>query len=99
MNKYKPIPHSLSQYGSGTEVLYMCQKCGADFRILGNQEAYCHRCGAKQDWSDSPEYCSENFRKKYDDLVYSKHAYFYGKRKIDEELRELFFRFFKGELR
>lgn len=59
MNKHKPIPYSLSQYGSCTEVLYKCAECGTDFRILGRQEVYCHGCGNKQDWSDSPSYCSK----------------------------------------
>lgn len=95
----KPIPHSLSQYGSGTEVLYRCAKCGADFRILGKHETFCHGCGVKQDWENSPIYCSEQFKEMYNELVYKKHAYIQGNRDIDKELKQLLYRFYKGELR
>lgn len=98
MNKHKPIPYALSQYGSCTEVLYKCAKCGTDFRILGRQEAYCHGCGNKQDWSNSPSYCSEEFKQKYRKLVYDKHAYINGDREQDQELVELFYKLYKGEL-
>lgn len=96
---YKPIPHSLGQYGSGTEVLYRCAKCGADFRILGKHETFCHGCGVKQDWENSPIYCSEQFKEMYNELVYKKHAYIQGNRDVDKELKQLLFRFYKGELR
>ena len=96
---YKPIPHSLSQYGSGTEVLYRCANCGTDFRILGKYEAFCHGCGVKQDWENNPIYCSEQFKEMYNELVYKKHAYIQGNRDVDKELKQLLFRFYKGELR
>lgn len=99
MNYHKPIPHSLSRYGSGTEVLYKCAKCGTDFRILGKYEAFCHGCGNEQDWSDSPQYCSEIFKKRYDDLVYKRYAFIRGKRKVDKELMELMWQFYKGIFR
>ena len=72
----RPIPHSLSMWDSGTEILYKCAKCGCDFRILSQHEKYCHNCGIKLDWSKSPKYCSPEFKKKYDKLVYEQHAIF-----------------------
>lgn len=99
MNVHKPIPHSLSQWGSGTEVLYQCPKCGTNLAILGNNEKYCHECGNKLDWSDSPKYCSEDFKKKYDELRYKQYAFVRGKEPKDEELRKLLWQFYKGEFR
>ena len=95
----KPIPHSLSQYGSGTEVLYRCANCGTDFRILGKYETYCHGCGVKQDWENSLIYCSEQFKEMYNELVYKKHAYIQGNRNIDKELKQLLYRFYEGEIK
>ncbi|MBQ2389747.1 MAG: hypothetical protein II305_06810 [Clostridia bacterium] len=95
----KPIPHSLSQYGSGTEVLYRCANCGADFRILGKHETFCHGCGVKQDWENSPIYCSEQFKEMYNELVYKKHAYIQRNRDVDKELKQLLYRFYEGEIK
>lgn len=99
MSDNKPIPYALSQYGSCTEVLYKCASCGADFRILGHQELYCHRCGAEQDWSDSHKYCSQEFKLKYNNLVYDQHAYLSGEREQDKELVKLMYSFYRGEFR
>ena len=99
MNKMRPISYALSQYGSCTEVLYKCANCGTDFRILSNQEHYCHGCGTKQDWDDSPRYCSQKFMEKYNYLVYGQHAYLNGEREQDKELVQLMYRFYKGEFR
>ena len=99
MNKInRPIPYALSQYGSCTEVLYKCANCGTDFRILGNQEQYCHGCGTKQNWPNSPRYCSKEFKQKYDKLVYEQYAYINGEREQDKELRQLFYSFYKGDV-
>lgn len=95
----KPIPYALSQYGSCTEILYKCINCGTDFRILGDQEQYCHGCGMKQDWSDSPKYCSHTFKQKYDELVYKHYAYLHGEREQDKELVQLFYKLYKGEIK
>lgn len=94
-----PIPYRLNQWGSGREVIYKCAECGADFRILGDQEEFCHRCGAKQNWSNSPRYCSAKFKEEYDRLVYEEHAYVGGQREVDKELRNLLFSFHKGDFR
>lgn len=50
-NPIKPIAVALSQWNSQTEILYACPRCGQDFRILGQNEQYCHKCGQKIDWS------------------------------------------------
>lgn len=96
---HKPIPHSLSQYGSGTEVLYRCANCGTDFRILGKYEAFCHGCGAKQNWENSPIYCSEQFKEMYNELVYKKHARISINAGANKELKQLLYRFYIGEIR
>lgn len=46
----KPLAHDISSWDF-REILYSCRKCGADFRILADQEQYCHKCGEKQDWN------------------------------------------------
>lgn len=94
----RPIPYSLSQYGSCREVLYRCASCGAAFGILGNQTDFCHKCGKKQDWSDSPTFCSNSFREAYHTL-FNKNAMFGGGREIDKELTKLMYQFYKGEFR
>ena len=33
-DEHRPIPYALSQWDSGTEILYKCAKCGCDFRTL-----------------------------------------------------------------
>jgi hypothetical protein len=99
MSDNKPIPYALSQYGSCTEVLYKCASCGADFRILGHHELYCHRCGAEQYWSDSPSYCSQEFKQQYGNLVYERNAFLRGEREQDKELVKLMYSFYKGEFR
>lgn len=76
-DKHRPIPHQLSMWNTGTEILYKCAQCGTDFRILGRGESYCHGCGLKLDWSKSPKYCSEEFKQEYDSLVYDNHAILY----------------------
>lgn len=48
----KPIAHSLSPWGSRTEILYMCPACGCDFRILGNRNHFCFNCGQEIQWQD-----------------------------------------------
>lgn len=80
---HRPIPYALSQWDTGTEILYKCAKCGCDFRILSHQENYCHQCGLKLDWTRSPRYCSPEFKKRYDELVYEHHAIF-GRGATDE---------------
>lgn len=73
-DEHRPIPYALSQWNTGTEVLYKCAKCGCDFRILGQHEHYCHLCGVKLDWTKSPVHCSEQFKSEYDSLVYDNYA-------------------------
>lgn len=73
-HKYKfkenrPVPFELSLWGNGQEIIYKCPSCGMDFRILSDHEKYCHNCGLKLDWTNSPRYCSNEFKEKYHDLV------------------------------
>lgn len=96
LNPHKPIPYALSMWGSGTEVLYKCCECGQTFKIFGNHELFCHNCGLKQDWSDSPSNCSEEFKKEYDKLVYEQHAHIRGSKPQDEQLVTLLGDFYFG---
>lgn len=61
----RPVMDRISQYGSATEILYKCPRCGASFRILGNQERYCHNCGIHIHWDNVPLHASEKFSKLY----------------------------------
>lgn len=56
MKSNYPIPHRISNWNNGDEILYKCPKCGCDFRILSNQEHYCHNCGVKLNWSNALMY-------------------------------------------
>lgn len=94
----KPVPYRLSQFGSCREVLYKCPKCGADFRILADQENYCHNCGIKLDWTTSKRVCSEEFKEQYDKLVYEENAYTSGKRPQDQQLVNLLYQFYCGKI-
>lgn len=46
----KPIATRISQWNSGTEVLYRCPICHASFAIYGAKEKFCHNCGEQLDW-------------------------------------------------
>lgn len=98
MNKNKPIPNRLSQWGTGTEIIYHCRNCGQSFHILGRQEIFCHNCGIELDWKDRPKYCSEEFKKLYDDLVYKKFARMTEDRPQDIELLSLLYSLDKGDI-
>lgn len=102
MDLHKPLPKRLSQWGSGTEIIYMCPVCFCDFRIYGNKELYCHECGNMIQWKNIPTHCSEEFKKQYDELVYKKYARM-GKpddkqTPDDIALTELMFKLYKGEI-
>ena len=95
----RPIPYQLSQYGSGTEILYKCANCGADFRILGRQHDFCHKCGTKQNWEISPQYCSPEFKEEYDFLRYMWCSCIDRSCEFDEKIKRLFFSLYKGEIK
>lgn len=99
LDPHKPIPYALSQWDSRTEVFYKCSECGQSFKMFGNKELFCHNCGLRQDWSDSPQNCSQEFKDKYEDLVYNKHAHIRGSKPEDTELRRLLFDFYSGTKR
>lgn len=98
-NPHKPIPYALSMWSPGTEVFYKCSECGQTFKMFYNKELFCHNCGLKQDWSDSPQYCSNEFKDQYDDLVYNQFARVNGSRTQDEQLVELLRDFYFGKRR
>lgn len=66
-NKYRPTAYRLSDWGSCTEIIYVCANCGTSFGFFGKDEKFCHKCGLEQDWSNRPSHCSEEFAKKYRD--------------------------------
>ena len=99
LNPHKPIPYALSMWSPGTEVFYKCSECGQDFKMFGNRELYCHNCGLKQDWSDSPKHCSEEFKQLYDKLVYDQGAHVRGNRPQDEQLVTILREFYFGQRR
>lgn len=99
LNPHKPIPYALSMWSPGTEVFYKCSECGQNFKMFGNRELFCHNCGLKQDWSDSPKHCSEEFKQLYDKLVYEQGAHVRGNRPQDEKLVELLTNFYFGSQR
>ena len=98
-NPHKPIPYALSMWSPGTEVFYKCSECGQTFKMFYNKELFCHNCGLKQDWSDSPQNCSKEFKDQYDDLVYNQFARVKGSRTQDEQLVELLRDFYFGKRR
>lgn len=51
-----PIPYRISDWNNGDEILYRCPQCACDFRILSDQEHYCHNCGLKINWDNVPRY-------------------------------------------
>lgn len=99
LDSHKPVPYALSTWSPRTEVFYRCSECGQDFRMFGDRELFCHNCGLKQDWSDSPKHCSEEFKDEYDDLVYNQMAHVRGSRPQDEKLVALLRDFYFGERR
>jgi hypothetical protein len=86
-------------WSPGTEVFYKCSECGQTFKMFGNKELFCHNCGLKQDWSDSPQHCSKEFKDKYDNLVYEQSANVRGDRPQDVQLLELLRNFYFGTQR
>ena len=98
-NKHQPIPYALSMWSPGTEVFYKCAECGQDFKMFSNRELFCHNCGLKQDWSNSPKHCSAEFKQLYDTLVYDQGAYVRGNRPQDEQLVTILREFYFGERR
>lgn len=47
---YIPRAVDISGYGSRTQIIYSCSKCGTSFRTLGEYEEFCHKCGTKVNW-------------------------------------------------
>ena len=99
MEKLKPIPFTLSQWGSGTEILYKCPKCGQEFRILGNHEKYCHNCGQGIEWEGVPVRCSTAFKQLWDPVYYGSGEYDMMDYKVRKQiLVELMHKIYIGEI-
>ena len=60
-----PVPVRLSSWNNMTEIIYQCPKCAQSFALLRYKESYCHNCGAKISWENSPIYCGEKFSALY----------------------------------
>ena len=46
-----PCAIDISTYGSRTQIVYACSKCGTSFRANGESETFCHGCGTKVNWN------------------------------------------------
>ena len=46
----KPRAIRISDWGTRTEIVYECAKCGKSFAIEGTRAKYCSSCGEKIDW-------------------------------------------------
>lgn len=68
----RPIVENISCWGSGTEVLYQCRKCGASFRILSDKEKYCHNCGIPVDWDKVKRFLPQDVADFYHSLNFDK---------------------------
>lgn len=68
----RPIVENISGWGSGTEVLYQCRKCGASFRILSDHEKYCHNCGIPVDWDKVKRFLPQDVADFYHSLEFKK---------------------------
>lgn len=68
----RPLIKSISGWGSGTEVLYKCRKCGASFKILSDHEKYCHNCGTPVDWDKVKRFLPQDVADFYHSLSFSK---------------------------
>ena len=73
LNPRKPIPYQLSMWNTMTEIFYKCAVCGQNFKFYFNDEHYCHNCGNEIDWTNVPHYCTEEFKNRYNKLVYDEH--------------------------
>lgn len=49
----------ISDWDSGTEIIYGCRKCKASFAILGHREKFCHGCGTKVEWKYMPTHLTK----------------------------------------
>lgn len=92
-----PVPERLSQWNSGTEMLYICPKCSASLGFFGNKQNYCHICGQKLDWSRSPQYVSQELKAKFDELLvqYHQSSGNITFEKYEEKRKALLLEFFK----
>ena len=99
LDNSKPVPYQLSQWDSRRQIFYRCPICGQDFRFYAELEKFCHNCGNKINWENVPKYCSEDFQKQYEDLVYNQYAYTDGDREQDKKLLNLLYKLYKGEIK
>ena len=68
----RPMIETISNWGSGTEVLYQCRKCGTSFRFLSDHEKYCHNCGTSVDWDKVKRFLPQDVADFYHSLNFEK---------------------------
>lgn len=73
-----PIPYRISDWNTGDEILYRCPQCACDFRILSNQEYYCHNCGLKINWDNVPIYLTPEQLIEYNKIRYRNNQNYYS---------------------
>jgi len=56
-----PVAIDISSWSDCREIIYACPKCGQGFRILGREENFCHKCGAKMLWNNAKEKTDQPF--------------------------------------
>jgi hypothetical protein len=52
---YRPEIDRVGWDGDSKCFQYRCPKCRTSFRILGEQEKFCHGCGRKLNWEGLPK--------------------------------------------
>ena len=98
MDKHKPLPESLSDWGSRTEVRYICPKCKTSLAYYGHKQKFCHMCGNELDWSTSVKYVSESFRTEMDNIdtkYYNGHSITFEQ--YTEDRTQLLYKLYKNE--
>lgn len=60
-----PKIERISQWGSGTEIIYQCPRCETSFGVYGDKEKFCHFCGQRICWTGLPKSCSKEFSLQY----------------------------------
>ena len=61
----RPKPNSISQWGRGDEIFYVCPKCKTDLRLLSYRQNFCFNCGIKFDWTKAQLKLTPGQREEY----------------------------------
>lgn len=68
----QPVLDRISSWNNGCGLIYKCPSCEVSFGFYGDEEKYCHHCGAKIDWDNIPRYCSVKTSNLYHNAGYEK---------------------------